>query len=90
MKKLNLVGRQISKLRLERGWTQDRLADELQLQSPYIVPGRPGACQFSARTVQMNRMECPLSFGMNGRLIQGVLTGRCLPTKLFAVIGVNV
>src|SRR5580765_1937097 len=31
MKTLNLVGRQIGKLRNERNWTQDELADKLQL-----------------------------------------------------------
>ena len=31
MKTVNLVGRQMSKLRYERNWTQDELADKLQL-----------------------------------------------------------
>jgi len=30
MKKLNLAGRLVNKLRNERGWTQDELADQLQ------------------------------------------------------------
>ena len=30
MKKLNLMGRAVNKLRNERGWTQDELADRLQ------------------------------------------------------------
>lgn len=30
MKKLNLTGRLVNKLRNERGWTQDELADRLQ------------------------------------------------------------
>jgi transcriptional regulator with XRE-family HTH domain len=30
MKKKNLIGRQVSRLRYERGWTQDILADRLQ------------------------------------------------------------
>jgi len=30
MKKRNLIGRQVSRLRYERGWTQDTLADKLQ------------------------------------------------------------
>ncbi|MCI0540274.1 MAG: helix-turn-helix domain-containing protein [Verrucomicrobiales bacterium] len=30
MKKKNLIGRQVSWLRYERGWTQDALADKLQ------------------------------------------------------------
>ena len=31
MKTLNLVGRQVGKLRYERGWTQEELTDRLQL-----------------------------------------------------------
>ncbi|MCI0541739.1 MAG: helix-turn-helix domain-containing protein [Verrucomicrobiales bacterium] len=31
MKKKNLIGRQVSRLRYQRGWTQDMLADKLQL-----------------------------------------------------------
>ena len=31
MKTLNLVGRQVGKLRYERGWTQEELSDRLQL-----------------------------------------------------------
>src|SRR4029078_9411693 len=38
MKTLNLVGRQMSKLRYERNWTQDELADKLQLVGWPITP----------------------------------------------------
>ncbi len=31
MKKLNVIGRQISRLRYQRGWTQEMLAARLQL-----------------------------------------------------------
>jgi transcriptional regulator with XRE-family HTH domain len=31
VKKMNLIGRQVSRLRYQRGWTQDMLADKLQL-----------------------------------------------------------
>jgi transcriptional regulator with XRE-family HTH domain len=31
MKKLNIIGRQVGKLRYQRGWTQERLAARLQL-----------------------------------------------------------
>ena len=39
MKKLNLIGPQVGRLRYERGWSQDLLADKLQLAGWMISRG---------------------------------------------------
>ena len=47
MKKLNVIGRQVGRLRYQRGWTQEMLAARLQLAGWFI--SRSGVSKIEAR-----------------------------------------
>lgn len=55
MKKLNLTGRLVNKLRNERGWTQDELADRLQ-QAGWMI-SRSGVSKIESGFVYVHDFQ---------------------------------
>ena len=57
MKKLNVIGRQVGRLRYQRGWTQEMLAARLQLVGWFI--SRSGVSKIENGTVYIPDFRLP-------------------------------
>ena len=70
MKKLNVIGRQVGRLRYQRGWTQEMLAARLQLVGWFI--SRSGVSKIENGTVYIPDFRLPSLAQLFGVAIAGL------------------